>query len=73
MILRSESRLLILSLGQSTTQADMSTPLAAIMKAFTSMITSEKERMEKADQQSRRALSLSGSLEGTPMCNADSG
>jgi hypothetical protein len=73
MILRSESRLLILSLGQSTTQADLSTPLAAIMKAFACMIASEKERMEKADQQSRKNLSLTGSLKDTSVCNADSG
>jgi hypothetical protein len=48
MILRDQSRLLIHSLSQSAMQAGMSAPLAAIMKAFASMMVAEKERLEKA-------------------------
>jgi hypothetical protein len=73
MILRDQSRLLIHSLSQAAMQAGMSAPLAAIMKAFASMIVTEKERLEKADQAFLKSITLPGHSKDATSCNVDSG
>lgn len=72
-ILRDQSRLLINSLSQAAMQPGMSAPLAAIMKAFASMMIAEKERLEKADQAFHKGTTLPGCSKDASICNADSG